>query len=89
MRVPEADPPLAVEDWAQWLAEEFETLLSVRGVRATDDFFDLGGDSLQAGRLVGSIYTRSGLRLPIDVLFERPTPAELADLVHRRLLEPR
>lgn len=89
MGVPGADLPLAVEDWAQWLAQEFEMLLSVRDVGATDDFFDLGGDSLQAGRLIGSIYTRCGLRLPIDVLFDRPTPAELAELVHHSLLEPR
>ncbi|MFG3021547.1 amino acid adenylation domain-containing protein [Streptomyces sp. NPDC048254] len=70
------DTPLEAE-----LAGLYAGLLAVARVGADDDFFDLGGDSLRATRLV-SMVRRAGLgaRAELDVrdVFAHPTVAGLA-----------
>ncbi|MFE7589700.1 amino acid adenylation domain-containing protein [Kitasatospora sp. NPDC057512] len=70
------DTPLEVE-----LARLYAELLAVEQVGADDDFFDLGGDSLRATRLV-ALVRRAGLgaRAEPDVrdVFDHPTVAALA-----------
>ncbi|KUN00172.1 non-ribosomal peptide synthetase [Streptomyces yokosukanensis] len=44
-------------------------------------FFDLGGDSLLATRLLARLRHRTGAEVPITALFEGPTPAALASLL--------
>ncbi|WP_093909266.1 non-ribosomal peptide synthetase [Streptomyces sp. cf386] len=70
------DTPLEAE-----LAGLYADLLAVEQVGADDDFFDLGGDSLRATRLV-TMVRRAGLgaRAELDVrdVFAHPTVAGLA-----------
>ncbi|MEU9125303.1 amino acid adenylation domain-containing protein [Streptomyces sp. NPDC048506] len=70
------DTPLETE-----LAGLYADLLAVEKVGADDDFFDLGGDSLRATRLV-TMVRRAGLgaRAELDVrdVFAHPTVAGLA-----------
>jgi amino acid adenylation domain-containing protein len=47
----------------------WEQVLGVRGVGVTDDFFALGGNSLQAVRLLGRIARAQGRELPLSMLF--------------------
>ena len=43
-----------------------------------DDFFDLGGDSLTAMRLVHGVEAALGIELEVLELMLHPTPAQLA-----------
>ncbi|MFI6036069.1 amino acid adenylation domain-containing protein [Streptomyces sp. NPDC051315] len=58
----------------------FEDVLKLpRDTVGTDvNFFDLGGDSLLATRLLARLRHETGAEIPITALFETPTPAALA-----------
>ncbi|MFD7304747.1 amino acid adenylation domain-containing protein [Streptomyces pharetrae] len=45
------------------------------------NFFDLGGDSLFATRLLARLRHETGAEIPITALFETPTPAALAQRI--------
>ncbi|MFE2280598.1 amino acid adenylation domain-containing protein [Streptomyces sp. NPDC059454] len=61
----------------------FEAVLKLsQGSVGTDvNFFDLGGDSLLATRLLARLRHETGAEIPITALFETPTPAALAQRV--------
>ena len=59
------------------LAKIWTELLHVPDIRLNDDFFELGGNSLQAIRLFAEIHRACGKRLKYASFFERPTLAHL------------
>ncbi len=63
------------------VAGMFREILGVDDVGADDDFFDLGGTSLLATKLLVRLETTFGSRPPLNVLFETATVAALAAAV--------
>ncbi|MGH3583917.1 MAG: condensation domain-containing protein, partial [Mycobacterium sp.] len=72
------------------LADIYAQVLGVQRVGVDDSFFDLGGDSLSAMRLIGAVNASLNADLSVRTVFEAPTVAELAPRVggDARRLEP-
>ncbi len=68
-------PANAVEEI---LAGIYAQVLGVERVGVDDSFFDLGGDSLSAMRVIAAINTGLDAGLAVRTLFEAPTVAQLA-----------
>ena len=56
-------------------------VLGVERVGVFDSFFELGGNSLMATQLVSRLAPRFGIEVPLADLFDRPTIADLAELI--------
>ncbi|HWM05085.1 MAG TPA: amino acid adenylation domain-containing protein [Actinophytocola sp.] len=60
------------------LCQLYAEVLGVPEVGAESGFFDLGGNSLSANRLVNRIRATLGVELPVRAVFDAVTPAALA-----------
>ncbi|MDL9948687.1 amino acid adenylation domain-containing protein [Gordonia sp. ABSL11-1] len=78
----DATPPATPTEEA--VAEAFSTVLRRGGRSRTDDFFALGGHSLLVTRLLNRLGEQFGVNLEMRDVFDRPTVAEIADMVDRR-----
>jgi phthiocerol/phenolphthiocerol synthesis type-I polyketide synthase E len=67
------------DDLERQLAGICEDLLGIGGIGMNDSFFDLGGDSLVAVRLVARIRERLDVDLDVRALFDCATIARLAN----------
>ncbi len=66
------------------LTHLWEEVLTVRPIGIRDDFFELGGDSMLAVRLVALIRKRLGRNLPISTLVTARTVEDLAKLLEEK-----
>jgi thioesterase domain-containing protein/acyl carrier protein len=74
-----SDPPR--DDVELRLVRLWQTNLDIDGLGIHDDYFSLGGTSIAAVRLFGSIEDEFGKRLPLSALITRSTVAQLAPLL--------
>ena len=63
------------------LASIYAEVLGLERVGVDDSFFDLGGDSLSAMRLIAAVNTGLDADLSVRAVFEAPTVAQLAPRV--------
>ena len=63
-----------------WLARQWQDVLGFAvGIR--ENFFGVGGNSLDAARVIDAVLVEFGVRLPLNVLTEHPTVERLATLL--------
>lgn len=60
------------------LIDLWQQVLGTDDIAADDDFFDLGGSSITAIRLAPLMGERLGVEPELTLLFDHPTPRELA-----------
>ena len=70
-------------DIERLLAEIWAEVLAIDPVGIHDDFFELGGDSLAASRVLSRVLQKFRLNLPIQALFDAPTVARMANVVRQ------
>ncbi len=63
------------------LAALWSAALGLEEIGTSENFFDLGGHSLVAMRIVARIEEAFGTQVPLRTFFERPTVAQMADHV--------
>jgi thioesterase domain-containing protein/acyl carrier protein len=74
-------PPTATE---RSVVEVFTDVLGIDGIGPDDDFFALGGDSLDAVELIEALADRFGIEISASALLDAPTPAQLARSLQAR-----
>jgi surfactin family lipopeptide synthetase A len=92
-RLPEPVPGKKVEQSAfkskspieEMLAGLWTQVLKIEEVGAGDNFFDLGGHSLLATQVVSRIRDTFKVEVPLRILFENPTIAELAQSIEEAM----
>ncbi len=72
-------PPRTPEE--EKIAEIWSNVLDVKPIGVDDNFFDLGGHSLSATRVVTRIREAFDITLPLRLLFDSPTIAAIAEHV--------
>ncbi len=75
----------------QFLAEQWSADLSIERIGIDDDYFELGGSSLQAAMLASRLSDQLGLQVPTSLLFEMPnlvrTCERLAELHREEMIQ--
>lgn len=82
----EVTPPR--DELESWLCQVWQEVLGLQRVGIQDSFFDLGGHSLLALRLFARLEQRLGRRLPVTLLFQYQTIAQLAEYLRREQEHP-
>jgi aspartate racemase len=67
------------------IAGIWTSIMGVRPIGVKDNFFDLGGYSLLAVRVMSQIEKVLGKKLPVTALFQMPTVEQLARLVRQEV----
>jgi amino acid adenylation domain-containing protein len=67
------------------LARMWESLLKIENVGIHESFFDLGGHSILAARLMTQIRSSFGVQLPQHHIFRTPTISGLASVIESKL----
>ncbi|MCO6187567.1 condensation domain-containing protein [Rhizobium sp. L1K21] len=82
---PVTSQQVETDEIAKTILAEFRDALDMPGMNAQDDFFDFGGHSLIATRIIGRLLSQHGIEVHFNTLFSYPTAAELAK--HARIVE--
>ena len=72
------------DELEQQLTEIWSQVLQVQPISINSNFFDLGGHSLLAVQLFSQIRKQLDKDLPLAILFQSPTIAELAQIIRQK-----
>ncbi len=64
------------------IVAKWEEVLGYEQIGIHDNFFELGGHSLIAAAVAGDLSKIFGVQIPMQVLFEATTVAEIAEMIH-------
>ncbi|HEY7164852.1 MAG TPA: non-ribosomal peptide synthetase [Candidatus Binatia bacterium] len=78
LAVPDTQPRNAIEEK---LAKIWAEVLEIDHVGVHDNFFDLGGHSLAAARIVSRMIKEFSLELSVRALLDSPTVADMAEVI--------
>jgi acyl transferase domain-containing protein/acyl carrier protein len=81
----EYEPP--TNELEQFIIGIWEQTLGIKKIGITDDWFDLGGDSLIVTQVISRIREVYPLEISLDIFFENPTIAQLAEMIKELLYE--
>jgi acyl carrier protein len=70
------------------VTEIFASLLGSHAIGRTDNFFDLGGDSLLASQIIAIVRAQLGVRIPLRRFFADPTIAGIVALIDELCATP-
>jgi acyl-CoA synthetase (AMP-forming)/AMP-acid ligase II/acetyltransferase-like isoleucine patch superfamily enzyme/acyl carrier protein len=84
---PEKSAASGLSPTEEKIADAFSSILSVPmgDLDGDSDFFDLGGDSMKAGRLLSALRKEFKVRLAIDVLFTNKKVSELGRILDAKI----
>lgn len=68
-------------DLERRVAAIWSDVLGEDDIAPDDDFFDLGGSSIAAVRILPRIADELDVQVEIGMIFDHPTPRELADAI--------
>lgn len=63
----------------------WEEILGIKRIGVKDDFFSIGGHSLKAAELMASIRQKFHVHLPVSILFNRKSIAELCEVIREQV----
>ncbi|MFY2558178.1 SDR family NAD(P)-dependent oxidoreductase [Corallococcus terminator] len=70
----------------QSLSSLWQELLGIEGIGATDDFFELGGDSLIGTQLISRVNRSFGVKLSTKSLYAHPTLRSMSSAIDEALI---
>ena len=79
--MPKADVDAGRGSLIEQMREIWTDVLHAEHVGVDDDFFDLGGSSLAAARLVAALSTRLRTAIPMSLVFQAPTIRTMASSI--------
>lgn len=75
--------PLKTDSIQELVVTTWKAVLGRQEVGIDEFFFDLGGGSLEAFRVVADLERKLGIRVPMTILFESPTVRLLVASLHK------
>ena len=78
-------PSRAASQTEKILIDTWQTALSIEHIQVNDNFFEIGGNSLQAARMFNLIRKHFGRQLPVSTLLKAPTVEQLAELLAKKV----
>ena len=76
-------------DYVDLVAEIYQSILGMAQLPGADDnFFSLGGNSLQTAQVVARLRSETGIEVPIEVLYEEGSPRRVAGAVAELMTDP-